>query len=475
MKILLIQPPNEVHKQVYGVKRKVQLGHQPPLGLGYIAAYLEMDGHEVVIQDAAARSLSPEEAVREAKELEPDLIGITVLTNYAETVTSFTEVLKAALPDCPILIGGAHATYFHETILDEMPSADFVLYGEVDTVVRDFFHHLDSPEKLHELPGLVYRDEHGKAVVNPAPEMVKDLDTVPPPAWHLFDFSLYRPLPMQSVRQPFFTMVTSRGCWWRRCTFCFQAGRKAVPFRRHSPERVIEEIEHLYNNYGIREIAFWDDTFIVNLKWHQQFKKLLEERGLDITWTASGRLDSLSEDLLRTVQEAGCWNIFIGVESGNQELLDVIDKGTTLEQARKVFATTNRLGIDTRGAFMLGLPGETPEMGEQTARFAREIEPTYAIFYATHPRFGTLLYDIAIKNGAFLDKSFHGMSKVTYVPEQYESAEQLEEMVSRAYRKFYLRPKYIWRMLKKIRSWQVVKELFRGWLLFVGLSTSKQN
>ncbi|MEW5944697.1 MAG: radical SAM protein [bacterium] len=475
MKIVLIQPLTNFIEQAYGVKQKVRFGHAPPLGLGYVASLLENDGHEVRILDACAMELTHDETIDVMEDFKPDVAGLTVLTNYKRFAKELAAAIKRRMPHVAVVLGGAHATYFHAEILDDMPGVDHVLYGEVDTVVRDYVRHLRDPDKLHSLKGLVYRNSKGKAVVNPRADILESLDDVPMPAWHLYDFSLYRPLPLQYRRLPFFTMITSRGCWWQRCKFCFQSGGCAMKYRRNSPGRVADEVEILYHRYGIREIAFWDDTFIMNLGWLKNFTGLLKEKNLDVTWTASGRANTMNEEIIRTIHDAGCWSMFIGVESGCQELLDVIDKGITLEQARKVFAAASKVGIETRGAFMLGLPGETPRMGRKTIDFAVALDPTYAIFYATHPRFGTQLYDIAQRTGKLIDKDFRGMSKVTYVPDAYRDARELENLIRSAYLRFYLRPRYILKTLLRMRSLTTAVEIVKGFLLFLGLSATRSR
>lgn len=470
MKVLLVQPPNEFIKQAYGVKSKVKFGHAPPLGLGYIASYLERDGHVVKILDASALELDMEGTLDAIDVFDPDLVGITVLTNYADVAKSLATGIKERRPDTTTVLGGPHATYFYTEILQDMPGFDHVIYGEADTVISDYVRFLHDPKSLHRLQGLVYRDERGGVVVNPPAAAPGNLDDCPSPTWHLFDMSLYRPLPMQYRQRPFFTMITSRGCWWQRCKFCFQAGSCSAKYRRQSPERVVDEIEVLYHKYGIRELAFWDDTFIMKFSWLKRFTMLLQQRQLRISWTASGRCDTMNEKMLQTIREAGCWSIFVGFESGNQELLDLIDKGITLDQARTVAQITRKVGIEVRGAFMLGLPGETPEMGEKTIRFALELDPDWAIFYATHPRYGTKLYDIAMQSGTFLDRNFRGMTKVTYVPVGYANADELARTVRHAYRRFYLRPRFMLRKLRRIRAPRDVVELGKGLLLFLGLT-----
>jgi len=475
MRALLIHPPNNFIRQGYGVKRKVSFGHAPPLGIGYIAAYLERDGHEVQILDACAMELNIEQTVERVQQYRPDLVGITVLTNYADRAKELSESIKKRMPHVTTLLGGPHATYFYREILKEMPDIDHVLYGEADAVIDTYARYFKNKDRLKDIGGLVYRDESGVIVINGPPPLLHNLDDIPMPAWHLYDMRLYRPLPLQYRKMPFFTMITSRGCHWQKCKFCFQAGYQAVKYRRHSPERVVQEVEILYNRYGIREIAFWDDTFVMNSLWLKKFASMIREKNLDISWVASGRANTMNEDMIRTVHEAGCWSIFIGVESGNQDLLDLIDKGITLEEIRKTFAATKKVGIETRAAYMLGLPNETPEKGRKTIQLALELDSTYAVFYAAHPRFGTKLYDIALSTGRFLERAYKGMSKVTYVPEGYASAEELAKLIRSAYRRFYLRPFYIFKRLYRLRSYREFAELAKAFILFLGLSNTVQK
>jgi len=471
MKICLVIPPSNFISQGYGVKQKVCFGHLPPLGIGYIAAYLERDGHDVSLLDATSLELDVEAAARCIVERDPEVVGLSVLTNYAAHAKALATRLKELCPSLTIVLGGAHTASFYEEILTDMPAVDHVLRGESDTSVCEYIRHLRDPERLHAIKGLVYRDEQGGTVINPPADVVEDMDSIPMPAWHLYDMSIYRPLPMQFKQQPVFTMMTSRGCAWARCKFCFQSGRVGPQFRRHSVKRVLDEMEILVTKYGIKEVHFWDDIFVLNKKWVEEFAAEKKRRGLGhVTWVGSTQANTAKPGMIRTLREAGGWSLFVGVESGNQELLDAVDKGTTLDMVRQVMKECHEVGMETRCAFIVGLPGETPEMGRKTVEFAVEIDPTYAIFYAAHPRRGTDLYDIAQDRGLFLDREYRGMSRVTYVPEGYSGPEELNKLIQHAYRRFYLRPSYFLRTLKKIRSWETARELFLAMFLYVGLA-----
>ena len=155
-----------------------------------------------------------------------------------------------------------------------------------------------------------------------------------------------------------------------------------------SPQRVVEQISYVMENYGIREISFWDDMMTANKKWLYEFCDLLIKNKIDITWTCYSRVDCIDEEILRRMKKAGCWNIFFGYESGCQELLNNINKGTTLKQIENANMLCKKVGIEIRASFMIALPGETPEMARKTIDFAKKLNPDYAQFCITTPLSG---------------------------------------------------------------------------------------
>lgn len=473
MRIVLIYPPNNMHRVSYNVKTKKHrlYGHQPPLGIGYVAAIAENAGHEVTIVDGVAKGYSIEECADVVKNFLPDLIGISVMTHVKNEAAMLAKHLKLLLPNIPIVVGGTHAYYFHSDILKEMPYVDFVLYGEIEKSWEKFLSKIYYPECWHEIDGLCYRNADGTIKINQPPCIIDNLDEIPLPSWHLYDFSLYKPLPFQTKGDSFFSLITSRGCPYAKCAFCYQAGRKKQKYRRHSPSRVAKEIEILYEKHGINDIAFWDDIFPPDITWLRELASLLRRKHLSIKWTCSTRVNFVTKEKLQLMKEMGCWSIFFGIESGDESLLEVIEKGITLEQARNAVKWANSVGIETRCAYMLGLPGETPEKAKKTIDFAKELDSTYAIFYATHPRYGTKLYDIAMTHGNFLSPDFRGMTGITYVPEGYKNEIELKSYIRKAYTKFYLRPKQMLKYIKKIRSLSDIKEAFFALELFWGLKT----
>ncbi len=471
MRIALVSPPYDLIRQGYGSRHKISEGNLPPLGVAYVAAVLEAAGHEVAVIDAPAEDLDAAETLARVAAIGPELIGLSAVTATADSVYRVARHLRRELAGVPIVLGGAHPSCYAEDVLRDVPEIDAVVLGEAEETAPELAAALAEGcrgAQLAGIQGIGYRGASGEPVITEARPAPRDLDVIPRPARHLLPNHCYIPLPNQYKRLPGTSMITSRGCPYRKCAFCFQAGRLAQKYRRHSPERVIAEIRELVENYGIREISFWDDNFMLGRKWIERFCDLMEESRLDVTWSCYGRVDTVQQDLVERCAKLGLWSMFYGLESGNQDLLDNINKGFTLEQARRAIKWTHDVGIETRGSFMLALPGETPDKAAKTVDFAIDLDLTYAQFLPTHPEFGTPLYDVAKSMGEL--RAFKSRTTASFVPEGYRDEAEIREAQRLAYRRFYFRPAYVWKHLKKVRSPADVKKYWDGLRFVEGLS-----
>jgi len=260
-------------------------------------------------------------------------------------------------------------------------------------------------------------------------------------------------------------MVVIRGCPYS-CTFCDQAGTRA---RRRSPEKVVEEIKHCAERYGIKEISFWDDTMSYHKKWMREFLDRLIKADLNLCWSCYAAVNTVDKDLLILMRKAGCWNIFYGYETAVDDLAKNIlsnRKNRNFEKMKQVAQWTKEAGIEVRGSFLIGLPGETPELAKQTVKNAIELDPDYAQFTIVCPYPGTKLQK-EIKQGKwgkFIEEDFEKYHQwdVTWLPEGYNSVEELKNMNRYAFRKFYLRPGYIIKRIMKIRSFEDIKRYIKG-------------
>ncbi len=365
----------------------------PALGLGYLAAVLERDGHQVRIFDFALYPTAPlEEDVQQVCTFDPEMIGITAMSSVYHSAMQTATLLKAYLGR-PIVIGGPHATVYPERVLAESPVIDCVVRGEGEETIRQLARALDGTgSNLGAIDGLTYR-KRSEIVSNPDRPLIRDLDSLPFPARHLFDLKHY------GLRtpggQPMVTVMSSRGCPYN-CSYCFK-GIVGRTYRQRSPGNIIAELRQVIDQYDVRNFYFIDDLFTIDRHRLNALTEQLVAARLDIRWQCLGRVDRVDAEVLRKMYAAGCRRIHYGIESGNQQILDGVGKGIKLEQVRQAVRWTQEAGIEVKGYFMLGLPGDTEETLQQTIDLATELDLDETMFSLTTPFPGTRLWDELVK------------------------------------------------------------------------------
>ncbi len=452
MRVAFVFPPLTM-KERYSKSVGDIGGNLAPLGLAYLAAVLRQDGHEVMILDAPALRLGADDVVRRLSDFGPEMIGMTALTSTIHRTAEMSRLMKKSFPRAAIVIGGPHATIMPEDTLKKT-GADVVLAGEGEITVREIARDLGRFRKKRIVVG----------------ERVEDLDSVPFPAWDLLPVHLYTSLPNNYKKsRHVLNMVTSRGCPFR-CTYCCK-DLYGVMYRTRSVDNVMAELRFLRKRYGIREVAFWDDLFTMKRDWVMEFCDRLIAEGMDMTWSCETRVNYVDYEMLKKMKQAGCWNVFYGIEAGDQKLLNNIRKGTTLDMIRKAVRMTRKAGLEIRGSFMIALPGETPELARKTIKFAIELDPDYAQFSITTPFPGTELYEKAEEWGT-LSKDFNEYNEwnPVFVPRGYRNAGEIRKMHKEAFRSFYLRPKYIVKRIMKIRSPDDVVKNILGLRMILGFN-----
>jgi len=443
MKILLINPPLTA-EQRYG-KDLAQFGPcSEPLGLAYVAGALEQAGHEVRIWDGQVERRTPWAP-------EAELIGITMNTPSYQVVKEMCIALKSEhstiFHDIPIILGGPHPTVMPEETAKDIPEADYIVAGEGE---RTDIWDMPSGTIAHTFP-------------------VKNLDDLPLPARHLLPMKQYQITASRNKGHHAYTVIVARGCPFE-CAFCCRLHGRKVRF--HSVDRVIQEIELLVRDYDAKEINLEADTITVNHKWMYGLCDALISSGLNhrISWTCESRVDTVDENMLRYMKQAGCWQISYGVETGTQRLLDFIKKGITLEQVRETFAITKKVGINVRAFFMLGIPTETREESDATIQFARQLKAGWSQFTICVPFPGSSLYQWCLENepgrisGNWADFRTHGgwgKGPLAYFPKARTQAE-MKALQKEAYRRVYLRPSRVWSYLAKVRSLRQLWQGFKG-------------
>jgi len=458
MKILLIYPA--YRKTVEGgIPRFFHSirGKYPPLGLAWIASSLEEDGHKVCIIDAEAEDLTLEQVGKRTKNFSPNLVGITCTTWTFKNAREVATHIKEICPDTPIIVGGPHLARFPRLTL-EFNEFDYGVVGEGEITIRELVSAIQNGKNLDDVAGVVYKD-HGRVVYTGQRELIQDLDELPFPAWHLLPIVKYRDI--LARRKNYVTMMTSRGCPFN-CIFCDSTGRLGRRFRARSPKNIVDEMWMLYEEYKVREICFYDDTFSVDRKRINTLCDEIIARGLDedLSWECRTRVDCVDRQLLHKMASAGCRRIRYGVESGNDEILKVLRKDITKNEARAAIKDTKSAGIEVLAYFMIGSPNENEETMQETIDFAIELDTDYALFNRTSllPP-GSDLFRWAVNKG-YIAKNYWeryvlGEDIPSHPPLKTEhlSKATVDGYLQKAYRRFYLRPKYLARRIINIRSW----------------------
>lgn len=457
MRILLIYPRygTEVSSLAKLLETKI-----PPLGLAYLASALEERGHQVKIIDAEAEKIDFEELGKRAKEYKPGLIGISTATLIFKKTREVAGYLKKIIPQTPIVVGGPHLSSFPIITL-EFNEFDFGIAGEGEITICELAEALEDKRKFEEVKGLVFRQ--GEKIIKTEPrEFISNLDILPFPAWHLLSLEKYHDI--LTKRKRFATMISSRGCPFN-CIYCDPECRMGKKFRVRSPENLIKEVELLYNKYQTREICFYDDTFTVDKERVIKFCQELIKKELDLVWECRTRVDCVNEDLIKIMKRAGCYRIRFGIEAANENILRILKKGINKEQIRYAFSWCKKYGIETFAYFMLGCPEETKETVEESINLALEINPDYVMFSPTllHGQ-NTELFKWASENGYiksdYWTRWLKGENLETFPVLDTEKLkkEEILHYTQIAYRKFYFRPIFIWKMLKKCKNFKTLKE-----------------
>jgi radical SAM superfamily enzyme YgiQ (UPF0313 family) len=259
-------------------------------------------------------------------------------------------------------------------------------------------------------------------------------------------------------------MMTSRGCPYH-CSFCLwpqsMYGHKQ---RFRSMDNVIAEIRNLVDRYGLKEVNIDDGTFTTRKARVIEFCQRLRDQNLKIIWTCNGRVDNLDDEMLSEMKASGCKMIRLGVESGSQQVLDKIKKGLSLEQIEDGVHLVKKHGIQALGGFMFGFPYDSRETVEETIAFAKKISPDQVQFSISMCYPGTSLYEYAQENNLLLAESFKefDMTHGPVVKTLDMDREELEHILSRAYREFYFRPSYILQTLFNINNFDEVKRVLRS-------------
>jgi len=452
--------------------------HRPmlPLGIAHLAGYLREKKCGVGVLDCPGLGLQADEIYEIINKKNPAIIAFSSTTYTLDRCSVIAKNIRNKFPTKLTVLGGAHAnvagnetakTYDYFDIISYGLDGEYIIF---DIVKKYFSKNFDRNSFINDfallesIKGVIFKKNN--VVIRNAPSQpIENLDELPFPARDLFPMERYKPLENQYRKLPATTMVVIRGCPYV-CTFCDQAGTGA---RRRSPKKVVEEMKLCVEKYKIKEITFWDDTLSYHNKWMKEFLNLLIRENLGLSWSCYAAVNTVDKDILQLMSKAGCWNIFYGFETAVDDLAKNIltnRKNRNFERMKQVVQWTREASIEIRGSFMIGMPGETPELAKQTIQNAIDLDPDYAQFSVVCPFPGTKLAK-EIKQGKwgkFISKNLeeYNTMKVTWLPSGYNSPEELENMERYAYRQFYLRPSYIFSKIRRVRNFEDIKKYIKG-------------
>jgi magnesium-protoporphyrin IX monomethyl ester (oxidative) cyclase len=417
MKILLIRPPYSADT------RSLAKLADFPLGLAYICAVLEKEGHRVAALDALIEGfdleswqgrhlirygLPDDELKKRIRDFSPDIVGVSCLfSTQADNAHNVCKIVKEISKSILTVMGGSHPSVMpDETLRDE--NVDFVVIGEGEYTMRDLLKRLESKDDFLSLDGLAFRKD-GKITVNPKTKFIEALDDLPFPARHYFPMEKYfdpKKYQVSPRLTPAATLISSRGCP-AKCIFCSIHKVWGRPFRARSAENVLNEIGLLVDKYGVKEIQFADDNMTLDKKRLMAICNGIKERFPRLKWLSLGvALWALDEEMITSMAESGCYRIYLPVESGDQDVLTrIVKKPLLLSKIPPLLEKMRSLGMEVHGFFVIGFPGETPEQVRQTLRYARELNLDHHYIYYATPYPGTEMYETCKQGGFIIEKS----------------------------------------------------------------------
>jgi len=455
---LLISPP-VYYREGENIWKEID-SNFPPLGLASIAGYVREKGFSVEIIDCNIDAPSVEafekyflQHYKDAGK-SPRVIGFTASTSYVKKAYQMAEICRRLYPQSVIVFGGVHATFMSDEVIS-LPYVDIVVLGEGELTMEEIL----AGKNPAEIDGIIYKAD-GKVNRTAPRSRIINLDALPMPAYDLLPIPKYKPAKGSYKKLPAMSMMTSRGCPGR-CTFCNKTLGNQMIFK--SADGIFKEIKYLADNYGIKQIMFYDDTFTVFRKNVMDLCDLLLESKMDIAWTCFARVDYVDDQMLLKMHAAGCHQIMFGVENIDESVLKNINKKINLPQVINAVKWTKASGIECRLAFMVGNPGDNREIIEKNIKFIKKLDPDLLIVNITTPFPGTEMFSWAKERNLILtyDWDDYNLAKPVMRLENLTEHE-IADFYKLMYRSIYFRPKFVLKKLFSIRSFDDFKVLFEG-------------
>lgn len=454
MDILLTTPINKTHYCV------------PSLGLGYLASSLRKSGLDSVsILDPVRGGLGYSEFAALLKEKKPKILGIQCYSFDVPSVIRMLKIAKDINPGITTVIGGPHPTAVAEAIFSELANLDFAILGEGEISFPQFVKAVFSNDAdgLKRIPGLAYREED-RVAVN-APASITDLGSLDMPAWDLMDIRTY-PAEVQGgfyKGYPVAPVITSRGCPFE-CTFCANRILMGRGLRFRPIQKVVDEIQHLVENFNAKEIHILDDNFTINKKRVFDFCQEIRQRKIKVNFAFPNgmRVDTVDEQVLSALKGIGAYSVTLGIESGSQRILDHMKKVLDISLIREKVDLIKKAKLIINAFFIIGYPYEQKEDILKTIAFAKELPIDVAHFSCFLPLPGTEITEELLRSGEIKEINYAELfySKVPFSPRGITKIE-LKKLQRKAFLSFYLRPRIWIGILFRLKSWAHFNSIFK--------------
>jgi anaerobic magnesium-protoporphyrin IX monomethyl ester cyclase len=383
VKVALVSPPP--HSPLAFVDYQ-----NPLIGIAYLASVLEKNGCQVIVLDCPALHRTYDYVEQEVRRFKPDIVGITSVTATFSSALKVAQTAKEAHPQTFVVLGGPHVTIADDQFLLQHPEVDVVVKGEGEQTIVELARYVSTKggiESLNGVAGISFRN-NGQVARTADRSCIPNLDELPYPAYHYFPLNKY-----QIYGKLGLSMLTSRGCSGQ-CSFCLVPQIAGDHYRARTPKNVADEFEWLTNKYKPGFISFNDEVFTYDKKRTLEICSEIKKRGLKTPWDCQTRVDRISRELLYNMAAANCQLITYGVESGSQEILNAMKKGTTVEQNETAMKWAKEAGLSVNISLVIGYPGETKETLKQTIDFVKKNEPDDVYLYLATPYPTTGLRDL---------------------------------------------------------------------------------
>jgi anaerobic magnesium-protoporphyrin IX monomethyl ester cyclase len=468
MKILLLNPPAEKGEHFIREGRCTQQEGiwstlWPPISLVYTATLLNEEGHGIKVLDCPAENIGIKNLETIIRSYKPKAVIWSTGTPSIESDLRLTSTIKAIDPSIATAVFGTHVTVLDKDCMRKYPHLDVIIRNEPEYTACEWIDFLNKKKDLKGVRGLTYRNAENYIIANPPRVFIKDLDNLQFPDWSQINIQSYK-IPLKG--EPFLMVTPLRGCPFS-CTFCTCQTYYGKKLRLRSIESIINEIKSNINNYHIRNVFFWAETFTVNRNFIKELCKEIIASKLDMHWVCNSRVDTVDDELLELMSKAGCWMVSYGIESVNEEILKKVKKNITLEQIENAVRLAKKNGILVAGHIIFGLPGETDDSAEETIEKVKKLGLDFAQFYCAVPFPGSELFNTALEQGWITIQSFEGFRQETAIMSLPTiKPKQVEHLRKKAIKEFYGRIS-VMKNLFKLVNYRALRSVSFGAVKFI--------